>query len=622
MRRSRFPSRNISSATAGPVPLARISINRLFSVRLNLWSLVLVCLLGIACLRLIYLQVIRHGYYLKQAHAYHMREWITPSERGMILDRNGKALAMNLPQKAIFVDPKLYQDAVAQFAASKIAKPSDKGAKRAKSLTDPVQDCSKVAAILGMEQAELAEKLAKQSRYVSLNEAVPEEVAKRLSALKLRWLGMRGTLVRVYPHGTLAAQTLGFIGKDGKGLAGIEASRNALLGGKPGRQALEVDGRGRAIPGLREVHTEPQPGRNISLTIDADIQEIAEVELAKGIEAAHAAGGAAVVMDPNTGEILALASQPAFDPNKFGESDPQRRTNPCVVGVYEPGSTFKIVMACATLESGIPMSQTEIYCSGALPIGRRTIHCAGHNGHSGAHGRIGLEKIIEKSCNIGSATLAMRLGREKFGRYVQAFGFGQKTGIELASETRGILAKPKSWSDIQMANIAFGQSISVTPLQLLRAYSVVANGGRLVKPHLIKSEEFDPGQRIMSEENAREMRRLFVDVVNSGTGKSAEINGYAVAGKTGTAQKPTPEAGYRSGKYIGSFIGFVPAERPRLALLVLIDEPQGSHYGGVVAAPVFREISRQALLRLKIPPSPEVLAAEKARAGKTAPSAR
>jgi cell division protein FtsI (penicillin-binding protein 3) len=227
------------------------------------------------------------------------------------------------------------------------------------------------------------------------------------------------------------------------------------------------------------------------------------------------------------------------------------------------------------------------------------------HGGSRAHGQVNLEKLIEKSCNIGAATLALKLGRERYGHYVKLLGFGQKTGIELAAESPGQVSPPETWKDIQVANIAFGQGISVTPLQLLRAYCVVANGGYLVRPHLLMSTDpqKDAGERVLSDTTSRQMRQMFFQVVESGTGKAASIPGYMVAGKTGTAQKPTPEHGYNSNKYIGSFIGFVPADKPRLAILVLIDEPAGPHLGGVIAAPAFREVARQALLQMEIPPS-------------------
>lgn len=608
MRSHNARGRRRRTARGERFSLNRLEIGRAFDHRLQCWARFLLVLFLALAGRLIYLQVFRHAYYTRRAEKSHLREAVLTAPRGAILDRDGKALAMSVTEKFVFADPGVYREEITGLKADgkSAFSPSDKQTPE-QHRTAAQAGSKALAELLGIAAAWLEQHLQGTGNFLPLKHYVPEELAMKISALRLRWVGLKPEERRVYPYGSLAAQTLGFVGANQHGLAGIEASRDTWLGGKNGKVTLEVDARGRAIPGLRAVRLEPQPGRDLKLTIDTSLQQIAEAELARGIEAASAAGGVALVMDPVNGEILALASQPAFDPNNYKKAPPGRWVNPVVVGAYEPGSTFKLVMACATLEEKAPASQTRVLCTGEKPIGRRAIHCALHAG-SRAHGLVDLEKIIEKSCNIGAATLAMRLGKETFGRYVTAMGFGQRTGIELAAESAGQLASPADWSDIQLANIAFGQSISVTPLQLLRAYCAVANGGLLVKPHLIKTGEPRPAKRILSETTAEQMRRLLVQVVERGTGKAGQVAGYLIAGKTGTAQKPLPGVGFKSGKYIGSFIGFVPAEQPRLAILVLIDEPSGSHYGGVVAAPVFREIARQGLLRLDIPPAPKAAA--------------
>ena len=596
MSSSRRPGRNRQKSRADSSLLARLSMSRLFNARLRIWSALLALVLLAVVIRLICLQVFRHSYYLGRAKKSHVRELTIYAPRGSFLDRNGKTLAMSLPQKAVFADPDTFRKNLPPTRKNSL--PSGKAGEK----------FLRLASLLQMSPSELRKTLDAAGSYLVLK-SVPHSIAKAVEDLKLNWVGIETKEKRLYPFGAMAAQTLGFVNAEGKGLAGIEYSRNSWLAAHPGKVSVEVDAKGRPIPGLRAVKTDPRSGRDINLTIEASLQQIAEAELAKAIQASSAVGGAAIIMDPYTGEILALASQPAFDPNCFKEARPQRWVNPTVVAAYEPGSTFKLVIACSLLEEGIPLSSTRLVCTGEKPIGRRVIHCALHGG-TRAHGEVDLEKIIEKSCNIGAATNALRLGKEKFYHYVKLLGFGEKTGIELGGESAGQVPDLSAWSDICTANIAFGQSISVTPIQLLRAYCAVANGGWLVKPHLIRTDEPQNAERILSEATTERLRNYFIQVVEKGTGEKAAIQGYLVAGKTGTAQKPVPGLGFRGSKEsIGSFVGFVPADKPRLAILVMIDEPAGRGLGGVVAAPVFREIARQALLRLEIPPRSEEVAA-------------
>jgi len=349
----------------------------------------------------------------------------------------------------------------------------------------------------------------------------------------------------------------------------------------------------------------------VALTIDLEIQAVAEEALAKAVEAADANGGTAIVMDPDTGEILALASQPGFDPNEFHEYDRKSFVSHAVVSPYEPGSTFKVITACAAMEEGV-MSNGETYtCTGSRGVGNRTISCALHAG-SRAHGTLDIDHMIVKSCNVGMGTVGLTLGANRLYKWADRLGFGKKTGIELAGESSGMLSKPQTWSQIQVANVGFGQGVSVTALQLLTAYSAVANGGKLVHPHLVKLI-MDPGGKVEMPKAAepkpvlsqRTCERLKADlerVIAEGTGKKGQVPNRRAAGKTGTAQKPTPGSGYKSGKYIGSFVGFAPVDDPRVAILVAIDEPKGSHYGGVVAAPAFSEICEKALAYLNVPP--------------------
>ncbi|NIM07029.1 MAG: hypothetical protein GTO55_10680 [Armatimonadetes bacterium] len=597
MRRASGSRCNKPRVTSNISSPSKRAMSRSFLSRLRIWAFLMLALFGLVAGRLIQIQVFRHDYYRGRAIKTHGRERTVSAPRGAILDRNGKPLAMNLSQELVFVDPELFHDCM-------------EAAKDDEAATAAVKKgCDRLAALLKMDLRTLQRKLDSGGRFRVLKRPVADALAEKIQRLRLRWVGLQSEEKRVYPHGKMAAHILGFVSTDGRGLGGIESALNDKLAGRPGKISMEVDSKGRDIPGSRTVSVPPEPGRDITLTLDASLQQVAEAGLAEGIENASAVGGTVVMMDPYSGEILALASQPAFDPNRFKESPSHRWVSPAVVGAYEPGSTFKLVVACAILEEKIPLSSTQMTCIGERRIGHRTIHCALHEGKRD-HGKVDLDEIIEESCNIGAAALAQQLGREKFSHHIEALGFGEKSGIELGGESSGQMPAPSTWSDIRIANIGFGQGISVTPLQLLRAYCAVANGGLLVRPHLVRTDEEEPAKRVLSPETAQRMREIFVHAVERGTGEAAAIEGYQVAGKTGTSQKPVPGLGFRSGKYIGSFVGFVPADNPRLALLVIIDEPAHPHFGAVVAAPVFREIARQALLYFEIPPSPVIMQAQ------------
>jgi len=442
------------------------------------------------------------------------------------------------------------------------------------------------------------------------------EVSRRLSAIPIPGVvyGLPGIATqherrREYPYGTLAAPTLGYVLIDGlhmKGVFGIEGTANATLTGKDGFESKEIDARRNAIPEHSE-RTDPVDGKDVFLTLDRSIQMAADEALTKAVTESHAAGGLCVVMDSNTGEILALSSAPSWDANNPGKSKVPL-VNPVISHFYEPGSTFKLVAVMAALEEGIAHDgQTITNCSGPLRVGKWPIK----ESHS-YHGQVDPGRLLEQSCNVGAATLAMKLGADKFLYWCDRLGFGKPTGIELRNESPGTLNRANAKrARVTLACMGFGQSMAVTPLQMAAAYSVVANGGNYVQPHLIKYHLRPDGtrepvkitsRRVCSEETARLMRGYFERVVTKGTGNFAKIPGYRTAGKTGTAQKAGP-GGYGGGKAIGSFIGFLPADKPRLTIIALIDEPQGSHYGGVIAAPVFAEVGRKAMHYLNVPPS-------------------
>jgi cell division protein FtsI/penicillin-binding protein 2 len=424
-------------------------------------------------------------------------------------------------------------------------------------------------------------------------------------------LGAMQEMGRLYPQSEVAAHVLGFVNDENAGASGIELALNRVLGGRDGTLSVQVDALGYSLPGKRRNISAPVPGRDVQLTLDLDLQRIAETALAQAVSKWSALGGTVLIMDPATGEILALACWPPFDPNRYTAYPAEWWLNSAVSCPFEPGSIFKIVAATAAIEEGAARpGQPIICCHGQQQIANRVIHCAVHG--TGGHGTLDVVGIVVKSCNLGAAELGRRVGRERLYRYILRFGFGRATNLGLLAEANGWVSKPSQWTPVVLANVAFGQSVTVTACQLLAAYCSIANGGLLPWPHLIRSVAGRDGDRglalrpvttrVCSRKTAELMSRILQEVVIRGTGKAARVPGYRVAGKTGTAQKPTPQAGFRSGKYIASFIGYLPGPRPRIAILVSIDEPHGAYYGGVVAAPVFKTIASQAMSHLGVPP--------------------
>ena len=577
----------------------------LLARRSRLWSGIATALFLLLAVRLGWVQVVRHAEYSKLADETISRHWPIRAERGNIYDTQFVPLALNLKLYSIGADPKLIHDPklVADFPAA----------------------LTRLAALLRMPEEELTAKLAPTRlnnkgvrvpvRFAPLRENVDEQVAEAVRRLGVAGLVIAGQSRRAYPHGTVGAALLGFVGHDMKGLGGIEGRYDKLLAGIEGRKTVMLDGRlprsRTPIPGRTITEKEMVPGSSIVLTIDLTLQSAADEALAAAVKAAHAKGGTAVVMNPTTGEVLALANQPTFDPNDYGRSDPNTWVSQAVVSPYEPGSTFKTVTACAALEEGVMSHGETVTCTGSKQIGNRTINCARHGGSS-AHGTLDLDHMLIKSCNVGFGTVALKLGPERLYKWIKALGFGARTGIELPSESPGQLSSPDRWSQIQLANVGFGQGASVTAVQLLAAYCTIANGGYKVEPRLVRLV-MAPGQkpkqlpapprvRVISPETSARLRRALQGVVDEGTGEAARLPGRTVAGKTGTAQKATPGAGYRSGKYIGSFVGFAPVNDPKLAVIVAINEPGGSHYGGVIAAPAFAQIMERGLSYYHVPP--------------------
>jgi cell division protein FtsI (penicillin-binding protein 3) len=552
------------------------------------------CGIGILLLvvRAVDLAVLRGPALSRLAAIQHRQRVELVPHRGPIVDAGGEALALTVDVPSVFVRPR-------EFAGQEAHIPA-------------------LAAALGLSASTVRARLAHPSPFVWLRRQALPRQAEAVEHLALRGVGTVAEGRRFYPHNSLAAHVLGFVGVDSQGLEGIERRLDHVIRGEPYYLRVERDARGREIyaAGLQ---TPPPQGSRVELTLDAAIQTVAERELERGVTAARAAGGAVVVLDPGTGAVLALANYPTFNPNQplLGRDGGDARRwrdrvrDRAVTDPYEPGSTFKAILASAAIEEGVTSPGEMFDCErGHYAVGKWTIHDA----HP--HGWLSFAEVIQYSSNIGAAKVGERLGRDRYFHYLRAFGFGQRTGIELAGETAGILRDVTTWARIDLATQSFGHGISVTPLQMAVAFAAIANGGELMRPFLVRRIVTPSGQvalengptivrRVVSQRTATVVTELLRRAVEEkgGTGTRARIEGYQVAGKTGTAQKVNPHGRGYSSKRIGSFVGFVPADRPRLVILVMIDEPKGISYGGVVAAPVFRAIGAAGLERLGVMPA-------------------
>ncbi|HKV43840.1 MAG TPA: penicillin-binding transpeptidase domain-containing protein, partial [bacterium] len=438
----------------------------------------------------------------------------------------------------------------------------------------------------------------------------PPQTVEAVRALQLGdAIGFLPETRRVYPAGPLAASVIGFAGTDDAGLAGLELEYDGALRGVEGIGSAHRDAIGRELVQTQRILTPPRDGDTLVLTLDEMIQHIAERELARAVQSASAQGGTAIVMDPTTGAILALATSPTFDPNRFQAVASAHWKDRAVADVYEPGSTFKLILAAAALSSHAVGSQERFPDPGKIRINGATIHDAEPPEHS----PLSLAEIVKYSSNVGAAQVATRVGKERLYRYILRFGFGHPTGIDLPGEGAGIIRPTSQWLGPSLQNIGFGQGISVTPIQLLVAASAFATHGLAAHPHVVEAIRDPAGHPIdtpgalpphpvIEPQVAAEVLAMMRQVVEGGTGTNARLPGYTVAGKTGTAQRPSPTGGYEPGAYVSSFVGIVPIPSPRLAILVVVDRPRGVYFGGDVAAPAFREIARQVLWYLRVPP--------------------
>jgi cell division protein FtsI/penicillin-binding protein 2 len=401
---------------------------------------------------------------------------------------------------------------------------------------------------------------------------------------------------RSYPQGSVAAQVLGFAGVDNRGLAGLELQLDRKLAGKPGAQTIVKDPFGRVIDVVKS--TPVREGKGVTLTIDHTIQAQAEMVLRTTMHQWSARAATAIVLDPRTGEILAMAVEPGYDANRFGAAGPARQRNRAVTDTYEPGSTFKVVTVAGALSSGLVTPRTPFTLPYSIRVADRVVHDAERRGTE----RFTVSQILSRSSNVGAITLAERLGKERLSRWIERFGFGRPTGIDYPGESSGFVLAPDKWWGSTIGNVPIGQGIAVTPIQMAAAYATIANGGVWVEPHLVAGHRAKKRRVISPVVDAQLVQMLRGVVAEGGTAPLAAIPGYQVAGKTGTAQKPSPRGGYSSGKYVASFVGMVPASNPRLVILVAIDEPHGLIWGGWVAAPAFQKIAQFDLQYLEVPP--------------------
>lgn len=461
---------------------------------------------------------------------------------------------------------------------------------------------------MALDANELADKLKRRQAFIWLKRKVEEPAALAVKQLNLPGIGVTQESRRHYPYDTLAAHMLGFTGIDSQGLDGVELTFDSYLRGRKGGIVVEYDARGREIPYATHRYAPPVDGQNIYLTIDVVIQQIIERELDKIIRETQAKAATIIVMQPATGEILALANRPTYNPNQFASYPPKLWRDIAVSNAYEPGSTFKIITTSAALGEKVVKLEDRFFDPGEVEVQGRHIHCW----KDGGHGSESFLEVVENSCNVGFVNVGLRLGAEPFYRYIQAFGFGKPTGIDLPGEAKGIILDKAKIKPIDIATMSIGQSIAVTPIQLLTAAAAVANDGTLLRPQIvrevrskageaIRTFQPDPVAGVLDAQTAQMVKGILEKVVEEGTGRSAFIEGFRIGGKTGTAQK-VGEGGYAAGRYVASFVGFAPADNPQVAMLVIIDEPVGPYYGGVIAAPVFGAVMQDVLQYLKVAP--------------------
>jgi cell division protein FtsI (penicillin-binding protein 3) len=532
--------------------------------------------------RLAYLQLYRHADLAQMAERQYSRAVVLPARRGPILDRHGTPLATSSPAESLFVHPR--------------------------AVGDPVRVATRLAPVVQLREGDLHAALTSGRPFVWVRRRLPPAQADQVRALREPGLGLVPEPMRLYPNRELAAHVIGFEGADG-GLEGIERAFETALAGQDGKAVMGRDALGRDIA-LQRVVRAPVPGAGVVVTLDKTIQYVAEREVDAVYRRTGSKAAMAVVMDPRNGDVLAIAIRPTFNPNTFADL-PARDVvrNRAITDPFEPGSTFKAIMAAAALEERVVRPEDRIYAeNGAITIARATIH------DWKKYGWLTFSEVLQNSSNVGSIKVGLALGQERYYRYMTAFGFGAPTGVGLSGESRGQLREPRRWSALSLPTMSIGQEVSVTALQLVAAFGAIANGGVLMQPRVVRAlvdaegretRRFEPKpvRQVISRETARTLTRILTAVVAGGTGRHAAIAGHDVAGKTGTAQKLDPATRrYSRAPGVLSFVGFAPAEAPRFAMLVMLDEPRNEKWGSEAAAPVFAAIGREILRYLEVPP--------------------
>jgi cell division protein FtsI (penicillin-binding protein 3) len=533
--------------------------------------------------RLFDIQILQHHVLAGLAERQYQKSTELRGKRGTIYDRRMRELALSVDRESIYINP-------SEFSHSPEA-------------------VSQLVRALGLKEATILEKVQSDRQFVWLKRKVPPDESAALRSFGVKGIGFVTESQRFYPKRALAGQVIGFVGTDEGGLEGIEHGYESTLAGEAVRVMLDRDARGRPISLRSDALRQLPQGHDLVLTLDERIQFIAERELRNQITRLGARGGVAVVIHPFSGEILALANEPPFDPNNFREAAPKVWRERGITDTFEPGSTLKAILAAGAFEERLVRPDDMFFGEqGGIQVAGLSIR-----DHE-KFGWLTFREVIEKSSNVGAIKVGQRLGKERLYEYLTRFGLGSRTGVDFPGEAPGLLRPPQQWSEVSLASLSIGQEVAVTPLQLVTAFAVLANGGTLVQPHLVKAvmkdraivRETVPVQlrRVISEATARQVTNILQGVVSRGTGKAAAVEGFTVAGKTGTAQKFDATLGrYSSQKAIVSFVGYLPAEQPRAAILVSLDEPEaGAAWGGIAAAPLFSAIAYQTMRYLRVPP--------------------
>jgi cell division protein FtsI (penicillin-binding protein 3) len=534
--------------------------------------------------RLAFLQVRESGTYAELGSTQRDHTEPLPAVRGEILDRDGVPMALTLEARDVYANPSR--------------------------VTDPRSEAAQIAAVLGGPERPILAALTSSGTFAYVDRQVDADVAAQLADLHLAGIGFLPVAKRYYPAGPVASQVLGFVNVDGVGTTGLERQYDTELSGTPGERTIEMSAQGQEIAGGKQIVREPQPGSSLVLTIDRDLEFQAQQYLRSAVKENGARGGTVVVMDPRSGDIYAMATYPWFDPNAFATFDASRFVNRAVTDTWEPGSVNKTITAAAALESGSVTPTETFRVPGTRDVEGYTIHDAEPHGVE----EMTLGDIIAHSSNVGASLVADRVGNQGMQQAFTRFGFGSPTGVGFPGEAAGLMPAPDQWTDLTRATVSFGAGVAVTPLQMASVYATIANGGTWVQPRLVAATIDGTGarqdapppatHRVVRRSTAEMLTRMLAYVVQDGTGDQAQITGYQVAGKTGTAKK-LDASGHYVHRYVASFIGFLPAARPRVVVAVIIDEPK-TVYGGVAAAPLFQQVARYAIQRLGIEPAPPV----------------